>query len=244
MRPVLYSLIVCLFSALPAPALASVVLTGTRVIYPASSSGQTLHLSNADARPYLVQMWLDSGDPDSTPEMTGNDTPFVLSPPIFRMEPGSGQAVRLTFTGAQALPADRESLFYLNFTQIPALGQDKRDANLLVLTLKNRVKLFYRPRGLSQPDTRTLACGLRFHVDAGGVEVENPSAFHAVIRHAELVVDTERSVPLLDGQMLAPFSQQHWPLAEPFAAPAGEAQLRVTLVNDYGADETWPCLWR
>jgi len=244
MRPALFFLIACLFSTLHAPALASVVLTGTRVIYPAAASGQTLQLGNSDPRPYLVQMWLDAGNPDSTPELDSSDVPFVLSPPIFRMEPGSGQAVRLTFTGAQALPADRESLFYLNFTQLPALARDKQDTNTLVLVLKNRVKLFYRPHALSHPDTRRLACGLRFHVDAGRVQVENPAAFHASIRRAELLLDAERSVPLLDGEMLAPFSQQEWPLADAFVPPTGEARVRVILVNDYGADEPHDCAWR
>jgi len=241
MRPALLSLIACLL-AIP-HATASVVLTGTRVIYPAAQSGQTLQLGNADAHPYLVQMWLDAGDQDSTPETDNPDVPFVLSPPIFRMEPQSGQAVRLMYTGSEALPADRESLFYLNFTQIPALGEEERDANLLVLTLKNRIKVFYRPRGLSQPNTRKLACGLRFQANADSVQVENPAAFHAVIRSAELHAGDHR-IPLVSGKMLAPFSQQRLPLDAPIATPADAAQLRVTLVNDYGADESHDCPWR
>jgi len=235
------SLLACLLFAASAPVPASVVLTGTRIIYPAAASGQTLQLGNADAHPYLVQMWLDAGDQDSTPELASADVPFALSPPIFRMEPDSGQAVRLMFTGDQPLPADRESLFYLNFTQIPALSQGELDANLLVLTLKNRVKVFYRPRGLSAPDLRKLVCALRFHLNANRVQVENPSAFHLVIRRAEWQLGG-RNVALLKGEVLAPFSQQERPLADAFAAPGGE--VRVTVVNDYGADESYTCPWR
>jgi len=242
MRLVLFPLLACLFTSLCAPALASVVLTGTRVIYPAEAAGQTLQLSNADAHPYLVQMWLDAGDQDSTPETVAFDAPFTLSPPIFRMEPGSGQAVRLMFNGDQALPADRESLFYLNFTQIPALAQDTLEANLLVLTLKSRVKLLYRPHGLPRPNLSQIACALRFDVHKDALEVENPGAFHAVVRRAELLLDGH-AAPLIKAEVLAPFSRREWLLPEPLAASSG-AQLRVTLVNDYGADESHTCPWR
>jgi len=240
---VLLFLLACLLSTLHGPASASVVLTGTRIIYPAALPGKTLQLSNDDAHPWLVQAWLDAGDEDSTPETADETIPFALSPPIFRMEPGSRQALRLMLTASQELPADRESLFYFNFIQIPALEQDGLDANRLVMLLRNRVKLFYRPHRLSRPDTREMACALRFFIDGGQVRVNNPAAFHATINHAELILDGGRSVPLLSGQMLAPFSQQHWPLAGSFTPPA-QAQTRVTLVNDYGAHEAHTCPWR
>jgi len=242
MRFALLPLLACLFTIVPAPAAASVMLTGTRVIYPEAASGQTLQLGNPDAHPYLVQMWLDAGDEDSTPETAAPDVPFTLSPPIFRMEPHSGQAVRLMLSGDQALPADRESLFYLNFTQIPALEQAALDANLLVLTLKSRVKVFYRPQALPRLNLRQLACALRFHLNGTSVQVENPGAFHAVIRRAELLLDG-RAEPLLKGEVVAPFSQQARTLPNPLTVPLG-AQVRVSLVNDYGADESHTCPWR
>jgi len=233
-------LLACLLNT---PAFASVVLTGTRIIYPAALSGKTLQFSNDDEHPWLVQAWLDAGDEASTPETLDDSIPFVLNPPIFRMNPKSGQAVRLMFTEGQTLPNDRESVFYFNFTQIPALGEEERDANLLVLTLKNRLKVFYRPRRLRQPDLGKMACELRFHLNEHDVDVENPAAFHAVIRSAELHADGQ-SVPLASGEMLAPFSRQRLPLAEAVTAPSDAAQLRVTLVNDYGADESHDCPWR
>jgi len=242
MRIALPFFVVCLFASVHMPVCASVVLTGTRVIYPAAASGQTLQLSNADAHPWLVQMWLDAGTQDSAADMLNPEVPFVLSPPIFRVEPESGQAVRVMYIGDKALPSDRESLFYLNFTQIPALSSAQMEDNRLVLTLKSRVKVFYRPRRLPEPNIRKLACGLRFHVGEEFLEVENPAAFHAVIRSAEGLLDG-REVALLEGEMLAPFSRQRWPLPAPFT-PSANAQVRVSLVNDYGADESYVCPWR
>ncbi|MCC3263204.1 fimbria/pilus periplasmic chaperone, partial [Paenibacillus polymyxa] len=88
--------------------------------------------------------WLDINNPQSTPENA--DAPFVASPQIFRMAPHSGQMVRLSFVG-QPLARDRESLFYLNFLQVPAVRQTDSDKNKLLLVVTNRLKVFYRPAG-------------------------------------------------------------------------------------------------
>jgi len=248
MRFVCLPVFACLWllCAVSCPAQASVVMTGTRVIYPAALAGKTLHLSNPDAHPYLVQVWLDAGDEDSGPDAADNGAPFIANPPIFRMEPGSGQAVRLMPTDTSALPGDRESLFYLNFSQIPALEPERLEGNALLMVMKSRVKLFYRPRGLSPSglDTRKLACVLRFKTGGPGgqLQVDNPAAFHAVVSQAEVVVDG-RSTPLLQAQVFAPFSTRTLPLAEGVALVDG-AQVRVSLVNDYGADAVHTCPWR
>jgi len=232
----------CLLSLLSSTASASVVLTGTRIIYPAALAGKTLQLSNDDAHPWLVQMWLDAGDENSTPERHDSAVPFALSPPIFRIDPHSGQAVRLTVTDTRMLPVDRESVFFLNFTQVPALETDAIEANKLVLVLRSRIKVFYRPRALPPPNTHEIACALRFRIDGKQLRVDNPAAFHAVVGHAELLLD-ERRVPLLDGEILPPFSQHVRTLAN--ALPPSAAQrLRVSLVNDYGVDEPHDCPWR
>jgi len=218
-------------------------MTGTRVIYPESAPGVTLQLSNGDDFPYLVQIWLDAGREDSAPDDT-DEVPFLLSPPVFRIEPQRGQAVRLMLTDGEHLPQDRESLFYLNFSQIPALDETAREGNSLMLLMHNRLKVLFRPRGLkpAEPETQALACGLRFDIRDGQVAVENPAAFHAVVARAELVQD-ERRVPLVEAQVVPPFAHREWPLDETVTPGAG-AKVEVILVNDYGANVRYECPWR
>ena len=67
-------------------AMAGIVISGTRVIYPAQSREITVQVQNVGDGPSLVQAWIDSGDPEQTAEST--DAPFVLTPPIGRVEPG------------------------------------------------------------------------------------------------------------------------------------------------------------
>lgn len=46
---------------------ASVVMTGTRIIYPEGSREKVLQLSNKDDHPNLVQLWMDDGNNQSSP---------------------------------------------------------------------------------------------------------------------------------------------------------------------------------
>jgi len=204
---------------------ASVVLNGTRVIYQAGQHGKTLQLTNEDDHPNLVQVWVD------------DNAPFVLNPPIFRMEPHAGQMVRLRIADMD-LPQDRESVFYLNFTQVPALDDAAQEANRLVLLFQSRVKLFYRPKGLA-PNVFSCAA-LRMRRLTETMQIENTSAYHLVVMRAELR-SGEKFPVLTKAHMLAPFSETQWDW--PASVPAnGTATLVLTLRNDYGADVKHECL--
>lgn len=101
----------------------SVVIMGTRVVYPATQKSISIRLNNDNESPALVQSWLDDGDAVAPPESV--HVPFIITPPIFRMDSKSGQTVRIVYTG-ESLPKDRESLFYLNVLDIPAKPRAKK----------------------------------------------------------------------------------------------------------------------
>ncbi len=46
---------------------ASVVLTGSRIVYPAESREVSVQLTNRDDFPGVVQVWLDDGNAQSVP---------------------------------------------------------------------------------------------------------------------------------------------------------------------------------
>ncbi len=50
------------------PSYGSVVIMGTRVIYPAEQKSINVRLNNGDSTPSLIQAWLDTGDPSSPPD--------------------------------------------------------------------------------------------------------------------------------------------------------------------------------
>lgn len=56
---------------------ASIVVSGTRVVYPGNEREITVKLSNTGKTPVLVQSWIDKGDVEARPEKI--QVPFTSS---------------------------------------------------------------------------------------------------------------------------------------------------------------------
>jgi chaperone protein EcpD len=95
---------------------ASVTISGTRVVYPLGQREVTVKLDNDSLHPSLVQVWMDDGKAAAKPGDI--QVPFVITPPIFRMEPKKSQVLRVMYSG-EPLPSDRESVYWLNVLDIP-----------------------------------------------------------------------------------------------------------------------------
>ncbi|EOW6515951.1 molecular chaperone [Cronobacter dublinensis] len=191
-----------------------IVVGGTRVIYEGSKKEASLGVKNNSATsPFLLQSWVDTGDG----KMRG---PFMVTPPLFRIEPNEDHELRIAKTGN--LPEDRESLFYVNIRAIPPSSPDA--VNTLKLVVKTRIKLFYRPQALLM-DAATAYKQLAYHLADGQLVVENPTPFYMVFDN--LTVGKTR---ILSADMLAPFASQR------FALPATETGRGVSwrVINDYG----------
>ncbi|WP_256714457.1 fimbrial biogenesis chaperone [Serratia fonticola] len=202
---------------------------GNRVIYPSQVREKTLQFTNGDASPVLVQLWLDINNPHSTPETA--DAPFMASPQIFRINPHSGQMVRLMYSG-NGLPADRESLFYLNFLQVPAVRQADLDKNKLLLLVTNRLKVFYRPEGLSG-EANQVGSQLRIAQKGNQLQVSNPTPYYANISFARGIV-ANKSIRIDQAAMLPPFAHAQWQLSDDLLR--GELKLELGIINDYGTE--------
>jgi len=148
----------------------------------------------ADGAPILMQAWLDDGSDHVPPEE--QNPPFLLTPPVARIEPGQTQTVRILKT-RDDLPQDRESLFYLNVLEVPPVAADVREErrNFLQIAAHTKVKFFYRPKGLhAQPGTAPqqlqFALEQAATYDAKGghlhVRVHNPSPYHVTLRDLSL----------------------------------------------------------
>lgn len=102
--------------AASAPAHASVVITGTRIIFAAQEREATVNLLNNGKDPSLVQVWVDDGDSRAAPETL--QVPFTVTPALARIEPAQGQSIRLLHTGSP-MASDRESIFWFNMLEVP-----------------------------------------------------------------------------------------------------------------------------
>jgi chaperone protein EcpD len=213
---------------------ANVVIGGTRVIYPADQREVTVKLTNAGDQPALVQAWVDSGDPDATPEKS--TAPFTLTPPLTRIEGGKGLTLRLVYT-QEPLPADRESVFYLNTLDIPPNAKPGDDRNLLQVAFRTRIKIFFRPDGLpGNPDEAAEHLKWKLVRDDSGsyaLDCSNDSAFH--VSFNEVGVMHAGHMATGGGGMVPPHGTTRFVLKDLSNLPSGPLELRFTSVNDYGA---------
>ncbi|MEH6415990.1 fimbrial biogenesis chaperone [Pseudomonas sp. CGJS7] len=218
---------------------AEVTIAGTRVIYPAQQREVAVKLNNAGARPALVQVWVDDGDPKQSPDTS--KAPFLVSPPVVRIEPGKGQALRLIYGGKDAAAAAapvRESVYWLNVLEIPpGANPAETDQNHLQVAFRTRIKVFLRPPGLPG-DAEAAARDLRWRVvrgDGGGwaLECANASAFHVSFNRVSLNVGG-REFRFDNAGMLAPGAQLRLALDGLNAAPPAGTRVDYAVINDYG----------
>lgn len=211
---------------------ANVVITGSRIIYPSDARERSLHMSNRAEYPSLVQAWMDRGSEDSTPETA--DAPFIVTPPVFRMEGRSGQSIRLRFTG-EDLPADRESLFFLNVLQIPPSHVDQEGRNQFVIMPRHRLKVFYRPRTIAQAPQQVpdlLSFDVRAEGDHWLIGVRNPTGYFVTFSEVDAGLREQRA-PVAFDSSLAPFSKAEWRVPRD-SLPGQPESLRLLLVTDLG----------
>lgn len=212
---------------------ASIVITGTRVVYDASQREVTVKLNNDGAAPMLVQSWIDEGNAEATPDTSS--APFVLTPPIARIDPSKGQALRIRFTGQKALPQDKESLFWLNVLEVPPASAEGQ--NRLKIAFRSRVKLFYRPAGLPSNPTQA-AEQLQWRLQRSGadslLECRNDSPYYVSLGKVSVSAGGQTVSPTLDinSSILAPGERKQIPL-KGIAASAGTVDY--TSISDLGA---------
>ncbi|MCE4056856.1 fimbrial biogenesis chaperone [Pseudomonas sp. Au-Pse12] len=230
-KPVAFFLAGCL-AWLACQAQASVVIVGSRIIYPAQAQEKSLQLNNRSDHPSLVQAWVDRGNEESSAQTA--DAPFIATPPVFRMEGHTGQTVRLRFTGEQ-LPEDRESLFFLNVLEIPPVQADLEGRNQFVVMPRHRLKVFYRPATIAQPLERLPAL-LALHLASEGtdwlINISNPTGYYATFAEANLLAGGQ-SAPLQLQNSLPPFSSATWRVARNALAGQPDA-VQLRLVTDAG----------
>lgn len=215
---------------------AEIVIHGTRVVYPASARDVTLRMNNPGGMPILVQAWIDDGDASKAPEEM--KVPFQLTPALSRLEPNAAAVLRIGYS-KEPLPADRESLYWLNILEVPP--QQKQDENRLAFTFRHRIKLFFRPADL-KVDVNSAVGKLSWKFEPAGVakdqaagpviQVSNPTPYYLSFSKVEVQVQG-RTVDLGAG-MVAPFARESfaWP-ASAERAPRNAA-VRFEVVNDFG----------
>jgi len=217
-------------------ATAGIVIDTTRVVYPAARREVTINIRNDSGTPSLVQSWLDAGDTHSKPGESA--VPFVLTPPLFRLDPTKSQSLRLVYT-QEPLPTDRESVFWLNVLDVPprAAANPERP-NQLEMAFKHRMKVFFRPAGLKGSATDAPAQITWKQVLSDGkfvaLKASNPTAYHVSL--VRLIATMGGRSVTIKAEMVGPFASAQFNLDAPLGAPGAPVAIEYTFVNDYGGN--------
>ncbi|MGU3414496.1 molecular chaperone [Enterobacteriaceae bacterium C34A] len=221
-------------------AFAEVVINGTRIVFNAKEKESAVQLKNNGKHPYLLQLWIDDGNPKSRPGEV--KVPFLITPPIVRIDPGKGQAVRILSTVA-TLPQDRESVFWFNMLEVPPKPTAKIEAgsNLIQLAFRTRIKLFYRPANL-QPEPLQAYKELKFTRSGNTLRVINDSPYFITLKNIEIRKsknsDIQASVDKFPQRMIEPKGNITLSLNIKKPAELNSGTLFYSVINDYGGETT------
>lgn len=207
----------------------SVGLSATRLIYTPGSSGISVTINNPNDFPVLAQS-------EISPAEGRANTPFSVTPPLFRLDAKQQSRVRVIMTGDISVK-DRESLDWLCVTGIPPEKGDawdegndtKPDSAKLDVKVKLRqcIKLFTRPSGLSG-SPETASSQVTWHRDPKGIRAMNNSPYYINLKSISVGGKSIDSP-----EYIAPFSSSTYTLSGG-TGPASE--LKYVLINDLGGE--------
>lgn len=213
------------------------VLNSTRYIYTEANNSIPIEVSNKSERKYggQVSVYLDGTESD---QIT-TETPVVLpSPPVFKSGPNSKQRINLRMINKEALPTDRESLFWLNVLEIPmSTRASGASGNSIALAMNIKVKLLYRPDAISE-QRQDAESQIFYRASDNKLTIVNKSPFYFAISQLEIdgksIYPTDE-VTRSNLQKLSPYS----------AVDIGDIQVRkgqdviITSIDDWGATKQY-----
>ena len=228
--PLTLATVVCVSAALSSfHAAADIVISGTRVIYPQSAKDVTVKMENRGSKPLLVQSWLDDGRDSVNPQEL--KLPFIVTPPVSRVDPAKGQTVRITWT-QQPLPQDRESLFWFNVLEVPPKAKEADSQNVLQLAFRTRIKMFFRPAEL--PGDPAVAAGnLKWSQQGATLMANNSSPYYVSMAAATITVNGKKIE--VDSHTIPPLSNEVIPVKNMTSMVNGK--IEYTSINDFGGTE-------
>lgn len=212
---------------------AGIVVGGTRVIFPANEREVTIKITNEGTAPALVQAWVDSGGQNESP--THIDVPFTLTPPLFRLDAGKGQTLRMMQTG-EPMPTDKESLYWLNVLEVPPKATDE-DTNKIQLAFRTRIKVMYRPAGLagSATEARDKLTWAFQQREPGKYELvaTNPTPY--VVNVGSVSLKSEGKIYDAGAGYILPGSHYAFPISNLNAALGTEGIVQFSAIDDWGS---------
>lgn len=217
-----------------AHAVSAIQILATRVIVNEKENEQSFTIRNTGDAPSLVQLWLSEKN-DISMKISDN-VPLILTPPVARINAQKSKVFRIFLAedAKERLPKDRESVFWINALDVPAVDESEQSANRMDIAFRTRIKLFYRPAGISGT---LIAAGEGLSWTPEKVKndlvysVTNRSPFHVSLANLYLEKG-DKQVAQLSGEMVDPYSTRKLTFKN---INESEVKLRYQYITDLGA---------
>lgn len=206
---------------------ASSIINGTRFIYPSDEREITVQVDNKNSYPVLLQSWIDDGHSQIEPEKM--NVPFILTPPLTRVEAGKGQTLRINYIGADLSP-DREHVFWLNVLEIPPNEKDTK--NHLQVAFRSRLKLFWRPSQLSN-GAATAQEKLSWKVAGDSIIIKNPTPYYITLAAVSITHNGKKTI--VNGSMIEPMGTTS---LKNYINVNSTDKVEAEYINDFGAHKS------
>lgn len=214
---------------------AGMLVDKTRVIFPEGDVTQSLNIMNVNHYPSFVQLWVDSGEINNFKQ--SDEAPFLLIPPIFNLRADEIKSVKVIYNG-KPLPADRESLYWINIYEVPAVKETLSQEQFLLMSMKTQMKVIYRPKSLNGDVSKagqSLSCSVR-HDKTFSLVCRNNTGYFLSYKDIHVISDQRGYKATADlDLMIKPFSENHFALVEmPISVRNKENQIDFSLIDDKG----------
>ncbi len=235
-------MIAVFLSLVAIPATASIVITGTRFVYPSGDKEISINVENSGEKTALSQVWLTTGFSEKRTDKEISkadieDTPFVVLPPLFKIKPGNVQTVRILYTG-EPLATDRESIFTLNVLDVPP--KSKNIENSLQISVLSKFKFFYRPSAIAG-DYNTAVDKIDWTITKQGSDIllsaKNNSAFYITLDKARVITGGQEYDVQPGLAMMSPFGGiTKAKISRLNTVPGQSAEIKFSYINDSGGN--------
>ena len=197
----------------------------------------TVTVTNQGKNPVLIRSWIDTGDVNEVPEKIR--APFIVGPPLARIDEGHTQSLRLTYIGGSGLPRDRESLFWLNVHEIPprpsageGSGKSELGRSAIQLAFRYRVKVFLRPEGLTGSAVDAIRSLHWSKQSDNGVMAKNDTPYFVSLGAIEVSNGVTKITAIPD--VIAPFSSRSFKLDAPIVGDGTRWSINYSAIDEWG----------
>ncbi|EDS7589095.1 molecular chaperone [Salmonella enterica subsp. diarizonae] len=203
-------------------------LGASRLIYPSDKKGIILRVNNTADHPFLVKS-------EVMDESMQHEAPFIVTPPLFRLDGGQHNTLSITRTGGD-FPVDRESINWLCVQSIPPepdsvwaeTGRDNISVTSRLLP-GICIKLFVRP-DVAHGNSLDVADKVTWTIEGKTVTASNPTPFYINISKASV---NGKKIKI-DKTYIPPFSEEKYPLPD---GVVKNSIVKWTVVGDYGENK-------